>query len=167
MTAGISKFHLYFKGPWELDPACTADYHNTIRAAQGRAGGQQPGAAVTKYCVCPRSRALVGDNATMRAAAARARRQKAAASMEALFRKLALHTPKTPRPDMDGALCTRALPKVDAAFAGRNLGRMKALCERCPARVECLNWAMKANEQDGVWGGTTPAERERMRRKAS
>ena len=40
-----------------------------------------------------------------------------------------------------------------------------AVCAACPVRQECLelslrNWALG---QHGVWGGTVPAERERLR----
>jgi WhiB family redox-sensing transcriptional regulator len=39
----------------------------------------------------------------------------------------------------------------------------KALCQTCPVREACLEYAMTAPEHDGVWGGVTAAERERMR----
>ena len=39
----------------------------------------------------------------------------------------------------------------------------KAVCAACPARVPCLEWALAAGEAEGVWGGTTPAERTEMR----
>lgn len=39
----------------------------------------------------------------------------------------------------------------------------KALCLACPVREACLEYAMTAPEHDGVWGGVTAAERERMR----
>jgi WhiB family transcriptional regulator, redox-sensing transcriptional regulator len=40
----------------------------------------------------------------------------------------------------------------------------KAVCQRCPARSRCLRWAMEANEEHGVWGGTTAPERTALRR---
>jgi WhiB family transcriptional regulator, redox-sensing transcriptional regulator len=40
----------------------------------------------------------------------------------------------------------------------------KAICQKCPARVPCLQWAIDANEQYGVWGGTTPRERIALRK---
>jgi WhiB family redox-sensing transcriptional regulator len=42
--------------------------------------------------------------------------------------------------------------------------RAVAICRDCPVRLQCLNHAMANNEMLGVWGGTTPAERKRMRR---
>jgi WhiB family redox-sensing transcriptional regulator len=40
----------------------------------------------------------------------------------------------------------------------------KAVCARCPVRVNCLEWAIADPHLVGIWGGTTEAERERMRR---
>lgn len=36
-----------------------------------------------------------------------------------------------------------------------------ASCWWCPARLECLAYALAANEREGVWGGRTAAERRR------
>ena len=40
-----------------------------------------------------------------------------------------------------------------------------AVCAACPVRAECLELALRnwAVGQHGVWGGTVPAERERLR----
>ena len=46
----------------------------------------------------------------------------------------------------------------------------KAICATCPVVASCLDWALAGGEAHGVWGGTTPEERERMvgsERKAS
>lgn len=32
-------------------------------------------------------------------------------------------------------------------------------CEVCPARVECLAYAVAVDERDGIWGGLLPSER--------
>jgi WhiB family redox-sensing transcriptional regulator len=42
--------------------------------------------------------------------------------------------------------------------------RALAICHECPVRIQCLNHAMANNETLGVWGGTTPSERKRMRK---
>lgn len=42
--------------------------------------------------------------------------------------------------------------------------RALEICRDCPVRVQCLSYAMNNNEMLGVWGGTTPSERKRMRR---
>lgn len=41
----------------------------------------------------------------------------------------------------------------------------KKICQRCPAKVECLNYALEANEQYGIWGGLTTTERHRLRKR--
>ncbi|WP_347059660.1 WhiB family transcriptional regulator [Blastococcus sp. HT6-30] len=33
------------------------------------------------------------------------------------------------------------------------------ICGGCPAKVECLDYALAADERDGLWGGLTRAER--------
>ncbi len=40
-----------------------------------------------------------------------------------------------------------------------------ALCATCPVRTECLQYALRNSENHGIWGGTTPEERRRMRRR--
>ncbi|MFI6324397.1 WhiB family transcriptional regulator [Nonomuraea sp. NPDC050556] len=39
----------------------------------------------------------------------------------------------------------------------------RRICRDCPVRVQCLTWAVDTGEPDEVWGGTTPAERRRIR----
>lgn len=43
--------------------------------------------------------------------------------------------------------------------------RAQELCKECPLTWECLNFALAYNEQYGVWGGATPAQRDLMRRR--
>jgi WhiB family redox-sensing transcriptional regulator len=38
----------------------------------------------------------------------------------------------------------------------------KAICEQCPVREPCLEYALANRERDGVWGGATERERRRM-----
>lgn len=36
-----------------------------------------------------------------------------------------------------------------------------AFCfEKCPVRLECLDWSIETCQRHGVWGGTTEKERE-------
>ena len=37
----------------------------------------------------------------------------------------------------------------------------KKVCEQCPVRPKCLDWAIEHDEPEGVWGGMGPAERVR------
>lgn len=40
----------------------------------------------------------------------------------------------------------------------------RAVCARCPAVWQCLDWAT-AHNVEGVWGGTTKEERDNIRRR--
>ena len=42
-----------------------------------------------------------------------------------------------------------------------------AVCASCPVRDECLEFALTTRQDDGIWGGTTEAERKRIRRRRS
>lgn len=42
----------------------------------------------------------------------------------------------------------------------------KAICARCPVRLDCLRFALHTGEAEGVWGGMDPKERKRLRRRA-
>ncbi len=37
-------------------------------------------------------------------------------------------------------------------------------CRICPARAQCLAYAVAADEHGGIWGGLLPAERRRLAR---
>jgi WhiB family transcriptional regulator, redox-sensing transcriptional regulator len=39
----------------------------------------------------------------------------------------------------------------------------QAICETCPIKALCLEYALEANEEHGVWGGTSERERKRLR----
>jgi len=41
----------------------------------------------------------------------------------------------------------------------------KAVCAACPVQPECLEYALVTNEQAGIWGGATEAERRTIRRR--
>lgn len=40
----------------------------------------------------------------------------------------------------------------------------KTVCASCPVRVQCLEYAMRTDVRYGIWGGTTPRERDQIRR---
>lgn len=47
-----------------------------------------------------------------------------------------------------------------------NYERAKASCRGCPVINECLEWALNFNEDTdryGIFGGTSPAERKKLR----
>lgn len=40
--------------------------------------------------------------------------------------------------------------------------KAKAICRRCPVRIECLDWALAVREPFGVWGGRSESERKQI-----
>ena len=40
----------------------------------------------------------------------------------------------------------------------------KAVCDACPAKEPCLEFALISNQDSGVWGGTSEDERRKLRR---
>jgi len=43
----------------------------------------------------------------------------------------------------------------------------KAVYARCPARVECLEYALEHDERFGIWGGLSERERRKLKRHAA
>lgn len=85
-------------------------------------------------------------------------------NVERAFLQLAEKIKETQTP-----VCMETDP--DAWFPEQGGGLMpdtrkaKKLCQQCPAQKECLNYALVANEQYGIWGGLAPRERAQLRRK--
>ena len=40
--------------------------------------------------------------------------------------------------------------------------RAKAICETCPVREPCLDYALRIREPHGIWGGLNEAERRQI-----
>jgi WhiB family redox-sensing transcriptional regulator len=45
----------------------------------------------------------------------------------------------------------------------RQVQAAKAVCRRCPVRVECLDFALREGIDVGIWGGATENERRKVR----
>lgn len=41
----------------------------------------------------------------------------------------------------------------------------KRVCAACPVRAQCLDDALERDEPHGIWGGLSPAERRRLKRR--
>jgi WhiB family transcriptional regulator, redox-sensing transcriptional regulator len=65
------------------------------------------------------------------------------------------------------ALCAQADPEAWFPEVGGSSRQAKAVCARCPVRVECLAEAMANREPFGVWGGLSEKERRALRRRSS
>ncbi len=51
------------------------------------------------------------------------------------------------------------------AAAVRQISKAQRICAGCQVRKQCLDFAMRSGETHGIWGGTTPEERTRVRRR--
>jgi WhiB family transcriptional regulator, redox-sensing transcriptional regulator len=72
--------------------------------------------------------------------------------------------------DNDGVECAQ-LPDVffpDDWEAGvqRDIRLAKIICNQCPIRLKCLEYALIGNESYGIWGGLLPRERADLKRLA-
>src|SRR5262245_50106838 len=66
--------------------------------------------------------------------------------------------------------CVSADPEIFFPVSGRGasgaqIEQARQICAGCRVRQECLDWAMSSGEMHGIWGGTTPEDRTRARRK--
>lgn len=64
----------------------------------------------------------------------------------------------------DDAECRTTDPETFFPIGGSVLAKQQTLaakevCGRCPARIECLDWAVATKQVSGVWGGLSEAER--------
>jgi hypothetical protein len=50
---------------------------------------------------------------------------------------------------------------------GEDTTAAKAICAGCPARAECLDYALANREVDGIWGGLSGRERRGLRRETT
>lgn len=79
---------------------------------------------------------------------------------------------------MEQAPCATIENAVDLFFADGNqdqggqdletklkLAEAKAICLECCERTRCLDYALAGRIEDGVWGGTTGPEREKILRR--
>ena len=46
-----------------------------------------------------------------------------------------------------------------------DVAQAKSICNDCWLKDKCLSFALSINEKEGVWGGTTPVERRRIKRR--
>jgi WhiB family redox-sensing transcriptional regulator len=56
-------------------------------------------------------------------------------------------------------------PISSAGPAQRQIARAKLICAGCGVRQECLDFAVSHDQTHGIWGGTTPEDRQRDRRR--
>jgi WhiB family redox-sensing transcriptional regulator len=57
-------------------------------------------------------------------------------------------------------------PIAQGSAADRQISTALRVCAGCAVRQQCLDFAMTTGETHGIWGGTTPDERIRARRRS-
>lgn len=71
-------------------------------------------------------------------------------------------------PDFPQAVCAKSydpdlwFPETNAQLKA-DIKVIKLLCASCPHRIECAQFAIDEDIQEGVWGGLTPRERTALR----
>jgi len=55
-------------------------------------------------------------------------------------------------------------PAGTTGIAIEEIGAAKSICQSCLVQDRCLRFAFETNQEDGIWGGTTEAERRKLRR---
>lgn len=54
-------------------------------------------------------------------------------------------------------------PAGDDAKVPDPFAEARALCGRCAVRLECLDFALRTRQEDGMWGGRDERERRKLR----
>lgn len=173
-------------GPWMLSPDCTAQWHNTQRAAVGKARNR-PGVK----CECPRALHLL--EASAEKANKRKRRQRAEAAAERATRPekalrqavksveepnlmemlKELLTVEAKRPDLRGGSCSSLMGRklADAVttspLPAGAYSAHRAMCGGCPVKLACAAWSISdegyPSSKEGMWGGMSASERRKAR----
>jgi WhiB family redox-sensing transcriptional regulator len=55
-------------------------------------------------------------------------------------------------------------PVVAGTAGSKQVAKARQICAGCPVKEQCLDFALRTHEAAGIWGGTTPEERIRVRR---
>ena len=64
----------------------------------------------------------------------------------------------------DYANCRGANADLFFPERGASTRKAKAICTACEVRSDCLDFALRAGEKFGIWGGMSERERRRVRR---
>jgi WhiB family redox-sensing transcriptional regulator len=67
---------------------------------------------------------------------------------------------------VEDALCAQTDPELFFPNKGCNVTIPRRVCAQCPVRTQCLEEALADSSLDGIWGGTTPRERQQLRAEA-
>lgn len=63
---------------------------------------------------------------------------------------------------IDNVVCTPADEHIMFSELRSKVARAKAICDSCPSKSKCLDFALTENIEFGIFGGTTPDERKAL-----
>lgn len=66
----------------------------------------------------------------------------------------------------DGALCAQTDPEAFVLYRGASMKMGRKICAMCDVTESCLAYALE-NDVEGLWGGTSDAERAKLRKQAA
>lgn len=75
------------------------------------------------------------------------------------------YTPVEQLPWMDDAECAHTDPELWFPERGGPAQAAIRICNNCPVRVQCLDYAMSEHLPFGIWGGATQRQIAQLRRK--
>lgn len=64
-----------------------------------------------------------------------------------------------------GRACVGVDPNIFFPHDKHEERQAKAICASCPCKAACLGIALRRNEEHGIWGGLTEAERRSLKRR--
>lgn len=65
-------------------------------------------------------------------------------------------------PNLPDAACSPMTADLFHVTLGKSTQPAKAICNLCPEKAACLQWAIDHKETEGTWGGMSPLERDRL-----
>ena len=75
--------------------------------------------------------------------------------------RIARHGPRL----ADGRPARASIPRSSIPQTDEDADAAKAVCAECPVQTTCLEHAIGHREHNGVWGGATERERQRIIRR--
>ena len=71
-----------------------------------------------------------------------------------------LDTDPSPRDWIGGAVCAQTDPDIFFPNRGQSTAAATLVCQACPVKTACAQWAADAGERYGVWGGINTRARD-------
>lgn len=94
--------------------------------------------------------------------------------MPEMFERVAKQVAERPDQPVDTTWRTNAscrdtdpdlfFPVGTTGLAITQIEEAKVVCMGCPAQTPCLDFALRSNQDSGIWGGTSEEERRYLRR---